>query len=199
MKNILFLIILGFLVANCATARSNSSTYPYMEEQFHEYVDDFVKDSKGSVTQRQLYMTSMEFDDLEGSIAGMCIPNPLGSQIYVDVDWWNSHTDRLDREQLIYHELGHCVLLRMHTEPSKDGGFYGWLERLVYRVGIKEDPTLLPDRCPISYMDPYTLDSSCINSHRDYYIEEMFHRANIERYKKEIKQNMRLKFWDEYR
>jgi hypothetical protein len=196
MRYIIFLLFIG--LANCATVRSTHEDYPFAEPSVIKYVDSFVKDSKGSVHKRDLYMTTIGFDDLSSlSAVGVCYPNPFGSEIYIDKDWWENNTDYLEREQLIYHEIGHCTLLKMHTKPTDAEGFFGWLERLTFRLGIKERSDMLSDGCPTSYMYPYLLEKSCINNHYDYYIDELFGRADTKKYKEEIAENMRVDFWDE--
>lgn len=63
--------------------------------------------------------------------------------------YWNSATD-LQREELMYHELGHCILERDHVEEE------------------------LSDGCPVSIMDPYTIEESCLIAHHAEYIKELF-------------------------
>ena len=54
------------------------------------------------------------------------------------------------REELMFHELGHCVLDRGHTS------------------------TEYPDGCPTSIMDPYMINEWCYDKWRSEYLEELF-------------------------
>lgn len=196
--NLILMLIALISSVSCATVRMDSKDYPYAKEEFIEYLDNFVKDSKGVISKDNLYSVTVDFDDLEGTVAGVCYPNPFDTEIYIDKDWWYRHTDKSEREELVYHELGHCVLLRLHSRPIEKKGFGYWFERLVFRLGLKKDPNKLADGCPTSYMDAYTLSKDCIDIHHDYYIEELFGRADVEGYKKKVEERMRLNFWDEY-
>ena len=63
---------------------------------------------------------------------------------------WDRLTD-LEREEFLYHELGHCVLRRLHkaTLDTSSGN-------------------------PLSIMHPVGLDGRLYNTHRDTYLHELF-------------------------
>jgi len=42
-----------------------------------------------------------------------CFPF-INKLIHIDYEWWKKHSWDLRREQLVFHELGHCVLGRKH-------------------------------------------------------------------------------------
>ncbi len=54
-----------------------------------------------------------------GDVLGYCQPSrvryPLES-IFIDVDFWRNATD-LQKEFVVFHELGHCFLKREHITP----------------------------------------------------------------------------------
>lgn len=72
--------------------------------------------------------------------------------ILLDIEYWNE-SDDLDRESLIYHELGHCILNREHNDFV-----------IVYTDGrvIKK-----------SIMNAYLFSE--YRKYRSYYIYELFH------------------------
>lgn len=83
-------------------------------------------------------------------IVGYCQLSPgLVPTVVISTEYFNEIADA-QREELIFHELGHCVLDRGHTA------------------------TALGDGCPSSIMDPYTLDPYCYSEHYEYYKEELF-------------------------
>ncbi|MEO1628917.1 MAG: hypothetical protein AAFV25_27470 [Bacteroidota bacterium] len=61
--------------------------------------------------------------DLEGEhVAGQCNYNFRSpNHVTVDLDFWNRSSDRF-KEFIIFHELGHCHLLRDHREDSHSNG-----------------------------------------------------------------------------
>jgi len=56
----------------------------------------------------------------EDNVAGSCrFGNHINNEVTIDRGFWNRSSDLL-KEFVIFHELGHCVLLRDHDE-STDG------------------------------------------------------------------------------
>ena len=69
---------------------------------------------------------SVEFtDELEagelGETAGECFTDSDGPKILISKKLWDTFDDRL-REELIFHELGHCVMGLGHNCSRKLGG-----------------------------------------------------------------------------
>ena len=87
---------------------------------FQQYVDGFEQEA--ALRNRNFNFESsgliIEFGDLEEGVAGLChYQKPI--RIEVDRDYWNSLSDQegteLMREELLFHELGHGILNRTHT------------------------------------------------------------------------------------
>lgn len=54
----------------------------------------------------------------ESSIQGQCFHNErIPKKVVIDVDYWNN-ANKLEKEFIIYHELGHCFLNRDHLDDS---------------------------------------------------------------------------------
>lgn len=54
----------------------------------------------------------------EDNVAGSCrYGSHIDNEVTIDVDFWN-RSSYLLREFVVFHELGHCVLLRDHNESS---------------------------------------------------------------------------------
>ena len=58
--------------------------------------------------------------------AAVCDQNGGIKTIQVDPIWWSSH-DEIYQKNVIYHELGHCVLGRGHRNDILDGMHYASL------------------------------------------------------------------------
>lgn len=56
---------------------------------------------------------TIEFRDLPKDYVGFCYP--FRGKIDIDTPFWKSATDA-EKEELIIHEIGHCVLDLPHTE-----------------------------------------------------------------------------------
>jgi len=62
-------------------------------------------------------------DELETGQAGLCTQYTSGiSVIEIRPEAWSTAND-LEREHLIFHELGHCYLGRAHDDAKDAGGF----------------------------------------------------------------------------
>lgn len=80
---------------------------------------------------------------------GECMTYDNGHrQIEIDPAYWIS-ADAPTREELIDHELGHCVFGRTHNH------------------------SYLADGCPASMMNPYVFGDPCFTNHKTDYLNEL--------------------------
>lgn len=94
------------------------------------------------------YIQSIQEDD----IAGTCNYHSYEPNVVtIDLEYWNS-VSTLRREMVVFHELGHCVLGRGHTETAFSNGIC---------------TTLMNSGTSGCYV-AYTADN------RDYYLGELF-------------------------
>lgn len=100
-----------------------------------------------------------QLDSLNVTTAGKCYGLP-GGDILIDVDEWES-SDEVRRELLMFHELGHCVLGRHHTNP------YGYLEENLrtYTCISLMTSCLCGSSCGIDYYSAQW---------RTFYLDELF-------------------------
>lgn len=79
---------------------------------FKAQVDNFVVEgAKRGVTVDMDRYNVIMVDRLPENIIGLCVP--AERMVLVSRPYW-VHADDVHREALISHELGHCVLRRMH-------------------------------------------------------------------------------------
>lgn len=83
--------------------------------------------------------------------------NTTSSVITINMTFWESWASA-DKESTIFHEMGHCVLLRDHTSALISG-----------------------TAVPVSLMNPYIVRASTYLPRRTYYIAELFSQAKIPR------------------
>lgn len=69
--------------------------------------------------------------------------------ILIRQDTW-ARMSEAEREELLFHEMGHCVLMRRHR------------------------PEIKPEGIPASIMNPYMIRGAVYQENRDYYIRELF-------------------------
>lgn len=178
MKKLLLTLFIMFYSTSCAMSEVEirmNKRYDGIHEEFKPYIQEFIYVSQGKIDEWDFRGFSMGFRDYKGgSVVGTC--HPTVYEVDISKSWWDNTTSHLERYELVFHELGHCVLNRGHTQkPTKDG-FLAWLERLGFTLGIFQEKGRLPDGCPASFMHPYTLGEKCISKHFNYYLEELFNR-----------------------
>lgn len=93
---------------------------------------------------------STTFATLVRPMVGECIHKEDGTrEIKIDLTYWNNSSDDA-REELLYHELGHCVLNKGHTSVMNTDG------------------------CPHSIMHPQVFgNSGCFINNKEYYFNEL--------------------------
>lgn len=115
---------LTFVLLICMTTIGCSKQFENdIEAELQVHFDNFVEEA-----ETQGITISLDQIDIGGYIEnietrgtlGQCKSYSDGSkQITIDQPFWNQASD-LEREYVVFHELGHCVLGREHSD-EKDG------------------------------------------------------------------------------
>lgn len=157
MRYILLLMIVisscgGPEIETCMVDTSDPRTFSHVDAEFAPYVSDFESHYGNPID------IPMGFKKLDRPTVGVCYRWSSGyREIAVDPDWWEK-AEPASRQELLFHELGHCVLNRQHSrEVDKN-------------------------KLPLSIMWPtvfsgYLLDNYEINFDR--YIEELFADSKV--------------------
>lgn len=83
-----------------------------VDPAFSAYVRDFETKIGVPVTN-----VDIKFGKLKAPTIGMCYDGGQFNQIQIDPDFWQTMNED-GREQLMYHELGHCVLGQGHNNET---------------------------------------------------------------------------------
>jgi len=130
-----------------AHTRQNTVTNP----EFQLYINEF--EGYSGLDTRAV---PISFADLPGDEAGVCHYFRVGAgpirwgYIEIDEPYWKTISEQ-QRINLIFHELGHCVLGRDHVIPTNS-----------------------VEMCPKSFMHPSVIDTHCLMHNYNDYIKEMF-------------------------
>ena len=171
MKNILLILMLFFLKPTSFQVYRSTM----VDNELAPYIQDFKLIVKNKKYDDRLNNISIIFEDIPKesdnyqtlAYCGMMfVEDPI---IYVDRKSYKDATP-MSKEFTILHEMGHCVCNRFHTEQSK--GITGFLERILFNLGLVQKKGFLPDGCPSSLMHPFDFSESCMMRHYFYYIEE---------------------------
>jgi len=114
------LATLLLITAGCGTLNENRVEHRgyEVEIQLLPYVLEFEEEC-GKPINGNVYFADLElinkFSWGAGQVIGMCFPFFLGD-VYIDKGWWDLEPDHFRKEELMFHEFGHCVLHRFHDD-----------------------------------------------------------------------------------
>ena len=137
----------------CGSAPASSAT-PQIDPAFSDYVNRFEQASAQAGRPTQVSNVSMAFGQVasegEADGRGQCvIVTGQTPTVTISPDAWNSSTDA-EREQLVFHELGHCVFGLVHVAGITDQGI------------------------PQSIMDPSEISGAIYTQYHAYYMTTLF-------------------------
>lgn len=148
MKVIISMMLL-LVLCSCSSFRGElNETDEQIDKEFRPYAIEFQRQFKVRVR------VPMMFTDEEVHYAGVCISAQDGyREIRVKRSEWKKISEA-QKENLIIHELGHCVL----GLPHVDGQY-------------------MISGCPLSIMNPRLFTKhqakDCYSRHKDYYISQI--------------------------
>lgn len=160
------LLTYGLLTLFIALSCKNNKVDDYdrisgtgIDPAFNEYIADFAQ--YGKLYTGKNYENprlDLGFGDLSSiptsepntEVVGVCYWSMLRPLIIVDNTFW-LNADQFEREILLYHELGHCLLNRGHKEDMIEN-----------------------EGRPESIMYPLVISSYQYRSHKNAYMSELF-------------------------
>lgn len=123
MKWTLLLLLSSIIFSQCGDAE----VYVFEEEVRKDmiaYFRTFAIEGKlrGKVIDWENEKISTELVDIETEAIGRCLTYEDGTKtINIDKVYWSGSSE-IEKEFLIYHELGHCLLERSHTNIKNQRG-----------------------------------------------------------------------------
>ncbi|HRX29937.1 MAG TPA: hypothetical protein P5235_11160 [Saprospiraceae bacterium] len=97
----------------------------HVDSYMKPYIDRFEKEAKlrgVDVSGRIANLEAYIFDIPDNGVAGLCRHNTDSpNRIEIDIVYWNKSND-LEKEYVVFHELGHCVLDRVHNDEKDAQG-----------------------------------------------------------------------------
>lgn len=93
----------------------------YIDEALQPYFERFVTEGNRRGQEIDLFTKGIEgflIDIQENNVIGQCShDNSAIRRVNIDRSYWNQATD-LEREFVVFHELGHCYLERSHMDTQ---------------------------------------------------------------------------------
>lgn len=121
MKWLILLLLSSVILSQCGDA------YDFEEDVEEEMIDYFRSfaiegEERGLLIDWDVERIATNLVHIEEDAIGRCLTYENGSRVInIDRVFWNSSTD-LEKEFLIFHELGHCLLERSHTNIKNQRG-----------------------------------------------------------------------------
>jgi len=121
MKMTHFMFMLIYLISACTPDNDVSIV---VDVQLEEYFESFNNEASayGYDVSKELSLINGYLEVLSGTTAaGQCKTYSDGRrEIVIDSEYWQ-RADPLEREFILFHELGHCVLDRDHNDEHERG------------------------------------------------------------------------------
>ncbi len=121
MKWVILLILSTVMLSQCGDA------YVFEEDVEEEMIDYFTSfaiegEERGLVIDWDVERIATQLVHIEEDAIGRCLTYEDGSKVInIDKEFWDNSSN-LEKEFLIFHELGHCLLERSHNNVMNQRG-----------------------------------------------------------------------------
>jgi len=122
---ILSCVIISLLIMGCTKESDENLIVEELniDEELQPYFDRFVEEGANRGEAIDLVAKRIEgflLDIEEENVAGQCSYSSSSTRkVNIDINYWNSATD-LEKEFVVFHELGHCYLERSHLDEAEN-------------------------------------------------------------------------------
>jgi len=147
------LLLLSMVFVSACGQQEHSLIEPKIDSEFKKYVEYFETKTGDTVS---VDMKFAVIDDLRTVARCYMFEDKKYNYVEVDPDYWFMELNESEREEVILHELGHCIYLRDHDEMILKGKDFG-LSQNIYK----------------SIMYPYVFGGDIYENHKQYYVDEL--------------------------
>jgi ABC-type dipeptide/oligopeptide/nickel transport system ATPase component len=155
-STLVFAVALALGFSGCGGAQATQTHTPTVaiDSQFQSVVDEFTTEAQAQgtpVTITDLIVQAVP--SMSGETMGDCTQDPSGAMsptVQISQIIWDS-LDTDAQQELMYHELGHCLLNRDHSSDTNNN-------------------------LPVSIMSPVFFGSAIYDANKAQYLYELFHQ-----------------------
>jgi len=118
----IWFFLLPLLLGSCQ--KETIPTPGQVDAALASYLEDFITEGEARGYQPVIDpgILDIRFDTLTGSVTGQCLTYSDGRRaIKVGTSFW-ANASAFDKEFLVFHELGHCLLDREHLDTQRADG-----------------------------------------------------------------------------
>lgn len=138
-RGLVFCVLLGISVSACAPKEKAHDAFLQVDAPFQGFVNTFEQVSADEGHPLQINDLVVQFGSTPTlNETGICEwADNETPRITINQRIWNTLSD-YDRQEVIFHELGHCVLKRIHqnSEMMAYGGTIQVAESIMYMYRI---------------------------------------------------------------
>lgn len=172
MRNALIILAL-FTLTGCGQGfeTQNNGT---VDATLKPYLDTFLKYANQNGRAFETLNLDMTFSESMppsnngGSVIGYCQRSSGYKRVVIKISYWNSASVS-DREQLVFHELGHCLLNLDHNDTVEVAPFWN-------------NPYYQANNVPSSIMNTFHFDSGLYSGNRGEYVKRLFNANRMPLY-----------------
>jgi hypothetical protein len=121
-KKLLIILVLSISWISCS---DDTDGYAFIDTRLRPFLDSFALEGslRGVEIDWNTNVLVAVIEDIpDAGVAGQCAKNiDRLNELTIDRVFWNISTD-MEKEFVIFHELGHCVLERGHLDIKDDNG-----------------------------------------------------------------------------
>jgi len=124
-----FIIYLFAFLCSCKKEAEELITYPDVSPELCPFFQSFEKEAakRGLIVDLKNAGVKARFTKINGSVVGICSRNAV-NEILIDQNFWD-RSSHLSKELIVFHELGHCYLNKVHNNLVAANGTCGSIMR----------------------------------------------------------------------
>lgn len=125
------LLLITLTAKTCA--KTIVFNYRHIDKELTPYTDVYKSYLKVYCQNNAYYNPPFYTIELEPNMEranwiGVCEGKSNGFTIKINKIWWDQHKDPEERQQLLNHEMGHCMLGLEHSKDDKNYMYYMFMK-----------------------------------------------------------------------
>jgi len=118
----IFLISISSIFCSCQKEPIEFITYPDVTSELCPFFQSFEKEAakRGLVVDLRNAGVKGSLTEIKGSVVGICQTH-ASKEILIDREFWE-RSSQLTKELIVFHELGHCYLNKIHNNQVASNG-----------------------------------------------------------------------------
>lgn len=181
----IFALFLAILMTGCSPQSEDKSRlaphYKGVDSKAYDLALEYIRLAENNHIKFTKPIT-LGFTNIPSSgVVGICWYGKNFREIDIDRKQWE-RSSQIHRENLLFHELTHCLCGRTHDfgdgEEYPDPEIEKAVEFLYEWPFYLKRAGVYSDGCPLSIMYTRVMPERCMATHRTEYLKEMFNRCN---------------------